>query len=510
MLRRAAALLIAAWVGFLFAPAQAQQTPTLVPYETAEGDIRSADDRQNWQFTALEGAMISLRASSTDSSTLDPLLTLANSGGTVIMSSDDYNYPESLDALLDGITLPRTDTYTVTVTGANGSTGAYALTLTYGYAEMVLVRPFDVPVSWRESNSSVEVIQADGVAAVTATGANEAGYVTDRLAEAYNNFHARVAVEVSGRSGWTAGLVLRSNDTRRYVAQVNQRGQWRVVRQESGGERIVRDWTNHPAIRAGETRFTLGVLANGSAFDVFYNDAFVGQAVDRSVSTTESGLLGLYVSAPDAPESAATGQFGALYVTVPVLRDEARIIPPQLMSGSLGLTVQELERRGVIPTGGEQALTVPESNGRQIQAGVNRIVLGRAAQFERYVLSTTFTAQADSDGITGCGLLFEHQDEESHGVAFLDRAGGYGLSIRTGAEYAPGLFAETDNPAWLSGRQHLMIVRLADQIHYYVNRQYAGTVIARARAGQVGNVVVNYDPVNTFCQFNDTWLWRLP
>jgi len=509
MVKRVAVLLGAlVFLGPNYQPTQAQ-TPQLTPYQSVEGEMRTAGDSQAWQFTAIEGALVSIHATSAD--TFDPMLTLSNSSGTVLMSNDDHNYPESLDALLEGITLPRTDTYTVTVTGANETVGTYTLTLNYGYSETVLARPFDVSVNWEESSSAVTVIQADGVVAVTATGANASGYVSDSLAEAYNTFHVRVEIiEVSGRSGWVAGLALRANETRRYIVQVNQRGQWRLVRQESNSERIVRDWTAHPAIRAGETRFTLGVLANRQAFDVFYNDAFVGQAVDRQVSSSESGVLGLYVGAPDALNATATAQFGALYVTVPTLNADARVIPQQLMVGSLGLTVQELERRGVIPVGGEQALSVAESNGRQIQSGVNRIVLGRAAQFEHYVLSTTFPAQADSDGVTGCGLLFGHISDESHGVAYLDRSGAYGLSIREGAAYQPGLFGESQNPAWQTGRQHLLIVRLNEQIHYYVNRQYVGTLNAPVAAGQVGNVVINYDPVNTFCQFNDTWVWRLP
>lgn len=509
MVKRAAALIVALLcLGWHHQPAQAQ-TPQLTPYQPVEGEMRTAGDSQPWQFTAIEGAMVSLYATSAD--TFDPVLTLTNSSGAVLMSNDDYNYPESLDALLEAITLPRTDTYTVTVSGANETTGTYTLTLTYGYSEAVLVRPFDVSVNWDESSSAVNVIQADGIAAVTASGANSAGYVSDSLAEAYTTFHVRAElVEVSGRNGWIAGLALRANDSRRYVVQVNQRGQWRLVRQESTSERIVRDWTAHPAIRAGETRFTLGVLANRQAFDVFYNDAFVGQAVDRQVTASESGVLGLYVGAPDALDASATAQFGALHVTVPAMNADVRVLPQQLMAGSLGLTVQELERRGVMPVGGEQALSVAESNGRQIQSGVNRIVLGRAAQFERYVLSATFTAQADSDGVTGCGLLFGHVSDEAHGVAYLDRTGAYGLSIRDGAAYQPGLFGESQNAAWQTGRQHLLIVRLNDRIHYYVNRQYVGTLNAPAVNGQVGNVVVNYDPVNTFCQFNDTWVWRLP
>ncbi len=509
MVKRAAALiLVLLYLGRHHQPAQAQ-TPQLTPYQSVEGEMRTAGDSQTWQFTAIEGAMVSIHATSAD--TFDPVLTLSNSSGTALMSNDDYNYPESLDAMLEGITLPRTDTYTVTVSGANETVGTYTLTLNYGYSEAVLVRPIDVAVNWEESTNAVTVIQADGIAAVTASGANSSGYVSDTLAEAYNSFHVRVEiVEVSGRSGWVTGLALRANETRRYVVQVNQRGQWRLVRQDSNSERIVRDWTAHPAIRAGETRFALGVLVNRQVFDVFYNDAFVGQAVDRQVTASESGVLGLYVGAPDALDATATAQFGALYVTVPAMNADARVIPQQLMAGSLGLTVQELERRGVIQGGGEQVLSVAESNGRQIQSGVNRIVLGRAAQFERYVLSTTFTAQADSDGVTGCGLLFGHTSDESHGVAYLDRTGAYGMSLRDGAAYQPGLFGESQNPAWQTGRQHLLIVRLNDRIHYYVNRQYVGTVTAPAASGQVGNVVVNYDPVNTFCQFNDTWVWRLP
>jgi hypothetical protein len=483
------------------------QLPTLEPFVTVNGSIAGPDDREDWQFFALEGTLISLWVQP-DGGSFDPQLALLNSAGSVLMTNDDYAYPATTDAAFQAITLPRTDTYRVSVSAFGSSTGNYALTLFYGYANLALANPFRGTANW-ETEGSAAVSEAEGIVELSASGNAISGYAYDDISESYEDFYVRIAVDVSGRGGWNTGLVLRDDGERRYVLIIGSRGQWRLLAFDGTAARTVRDWTSHPAIRPGETRFTLAVLVNGSAFDVFYNDAFVGQAIDRGTPRSASGRVGLFVETPAAPGSDTTAQFSDLYVTLPRQINGFDVLPQQLMSGSLGLTIQELERRRVIPAGGQQTLSVPESSGQQVAPGVNRVLLGRGVTFNQMVLSTTFTLQTQRGALVGCGLVFGSQTDTQYTVSYLDSTGAYGLAPRTGDTFTAGIYGESGRQQWTEGRQHLLIVRLASQIHYYVNRVHVGSLTLPAVTGEVGNAVVNYENVTTICSFSDTWLWAL-
>jgi hypothetical protein len=282
---------------------------------------------------------------------------------------------------------------------------------------------------------------------------------------------------------------------------------------EDGTSRELRDWTVHPAIVAGTTDFRLGVLANGSAFDVFYNGGWVGQAVETQADAPDSGQTGFYGGTPDAVGAAAIVSFDNLRVTRPLRVGELEIMPSALIPGGQALTVQELERRRVVPTGGSIALVVPESSGRQLEPGVNRVLLGRGATFSDFVLHTNFTLTTGTpDSLVGCGLLFANAGDTRHAVAFLDRAGGYGISARDGENYTPGLFGE--NAAFAGGQRHtLVLVKRGLRAELFVDRQHVGGYDLPAgfdAPGQIGNAVVNYQRSDTSCSFTDTWVWRLP
>lgn len=495
---------------FCLLPAMSSQAQNdrLTARVAVEGRIINPDEEQTWVFNAFEGQMVSLIVESA-SSGFDPVITLRNNTGIDLLQNDDYNYPTTTNALLQGITLPRTGQYTVVITGFNGTTGDYRLTLYDGYAEFAELAAFDNTENWESDDDLILLTNEEGPVQLRQEGIQREGVAVQDDAIEYADFYAQADFTIlSGRNGWIVGLVLRQSGDNFYVLMLNQLGQWRIEYRTNDEERVVRDWTTHPAIRAGEANFTLGVLANGAGFDVFYNGASVGQAVDETFSA-ESGTLGFYVRTPNAIGSAVDFTAENLFVSLPIQINGQEIVPSQLMPGSPGLTIQELERRRVIPVGGVQTLTVPESSGRRIDVGVNRIPLGRGETYEDYVIGTTFTAQAESDGETGCGLLFANLSETEHSLAFLDQTGAYGLSTRTDDAYTPGIFGVSDNPDWQTGRQELLVVHNGETAYFYINNQHVGTTELPTVRGEVGNVVINYAPINTFCEFSNTWLWSL-
>lgn len=496
---------------FLLSPlGRAAQAQAAIEFDTPiTGSIAAPGAAETYTFSGAEGSVVSILV--VGAGDFDPVVSLSSSAGRALIRNDDYAYPGRRDALLQAVTLPRTDTYTITISAVGSSTGDYTLTVFHGYAEPALQETFGANAeSWQTASSQITVDRAAERITLSAEGISRSGYVTDPAQLTPEDFYARVrVVNVSGRNGWYAGLVLRRVANRYYQLVFNHNGAWRLTYHNVGDVRVVRDWTTHPAIRAGKTSFTVGVLAHGAAFDVFYDDFYVGQTLDDAYAPAdEVGYeIGMHIGTPEAANSTAAVEYDDLLVTIPLQLADADILPDHLMAGGLAIIVQELERRRVIPAGGEQALNVPQSSGTLASAGVQRVILASGTTYNTMVMGTSFTVTA-GQGTVGCGLLFGHTDETHYILAFLDKMGGHGLSPRVDATFQPGLFGESSDPAWREGRQELIVVRLTDKTHLYVNRRYVGTLPIPATEGEVGNAVVNYDPLNTTCQFTDTWVWR--
>jgi hypothetical protein len=496
----------------LWRPSAAQATP-IMPLTPYEGTITVPGETQSWSFSGQEGGVVSVLVTSTGE--LDPVLELRNSSGQVLITNDDFAYPGRRDALLQAITLPRIDTYTASVYGFGDTIGDYTLTLFPGYGETALDEDFEPFTGWQaDGTDSAALESVDGGAVLTLDGVRELARVERSGADMLEDFFAQVSVNVQRGRGWRAGLALRGTDDGYYALALGESGSWRLdYISDDGAARQVRDWTAHPAIVAGASRFTFGVLVNGATFDVFYNGAWVGQAVETQTDAPDVGQAGLYGGTSDAVGSGMVAAYDDFMITLPLRLGETEIMPTALVPGGQALTVQELERRRVIPTGGNLALNVPESSGRQVEPGVNRVLLGRGAAFGDYVLHTSFTLTTGSpESLVGCGLLLGNLSETEHAVAFLDRRGGYGISARDGENYEPGLFGE--NEAFAGGQRHtLVVVKQGTRAELFVDRQHVGGLDlpgAMDAPAQIGNAVINYERSDTSCNFSDTWVWSLP
>lgn len=500
--------------GLVLTPPLAAQSLALEPFLPFEGALAVPGASDTWTFSGQEGQVISIMVAG--SGGLDPVVSISNSSGQTLTSNDDYAFPDSTDALLQAVTLPRIDTYTVTVSGYGETTGDYTLTLLPGYAERSEVDDFsgtDPERLWDTAGGVGTAEQTDGLVRLTLPEPRLQGRLSRTSLPQIDDFYAQVAVQVErGPSGWRAGLALRDTPgTGYYALVVGQQGAWRLDFIDDDGEaRQIRDWTSHPAIVPGVTRFTLGVLVNGSGFDVFYNGAYVGQAVETGTPAPSAGRIGLFANSPDAVTGDVAVAFDDLAITLPILNDDAEVMPSRLVTGGQAVTIQELERRRVIPAGGALALTVPESSGRQVEAGVSRILLGRGATYGDMVLHTTFTLQTVTpNALAACGLLFANRADDQHAVAYLDTQGGYGISARVGENFAPGQFNDGAE-SLTTGRHSLIIVRRGERVDLWVDREYGGTTTLPAElldAGQIGNAVVNYERSETGCNFADTWVW---
>jgi hypothetical protein len=479
----------------------AQDSNALSPNIPVSGEITSSAG-QFWTFQAAKDQPLSFRLAAT-SEGLDTAFRITDTAGATIIENDDYNYPDTTDSLLEAITLPYSGTYTLTVSGVGDGSGAYQLTMLEGFAELSANMNFNGDLVWQSLTPEVTLQASEGRLSLDLSGPARTGLAISPEQTPVKDYYASVMVDVGGQDGWIVGVTARQQADSYYLLQINNRGEWRFLLRQQDIDSIVQDWIAHPAIIPDASTFKLGILAYGSGFDFFYDDQLFGSIEDSTLQTP--GQTGLAVSTVSSLIARTVARFDDLIITVPQLIDGQRILPQQLIITTPLPTARELQRRGLIPVGGDMLLTVRESFVESQRPGVEALLLGRGSTFVDFVLGARFTASSNASGMTGCGLVFRSQDDTNYILAYTDRAGGYGLARREGDTFQPGIFGEGLPEADVP--HNLLIVARDEEIIYYVDGIYRGTLQAPPIEGAVGNAVVNFEPISTSCQFTNTWVW---
>jgi hypothetical protein len=453
-------------------------------------------------FTGKAGQVISLVVNS--AGTLDPVLTLLDDDDQPLLTDDDFAWPEAGDSLLQAITLPYTGRYGVEVSGFAETAGQYTLILTEGYAALQDAVSLDV-AEWTPTASNLQV-QQDGDALTLSMRGRRSAEAAFGVPTTSPDVAAFVDVSgVRNPSGWLVGLALRRAGDSYYAVQINSEGRWRFVRMDGDEPTIIRDWTSHPAIVAGEDSFRIGAFAKGQAFDVFYDGAYVGTASDDAL--TEAGDVGLIAGTISPVDSDTRATFGNLVISEPLMVDNQMPIPQQIVLTDGPAMAQALSRRHVVQGDGQMALTVPEASVNYARPGVNRLMLGQNTEFDDFAYGGTLRIGQGTPGATGCGLVLRYADEANYALAWLDGAGAYGLSVKEGETFAPGLYGEQADfdP---NATHHLLVIAADSILYFYVDGQSAGQLEIPLTEGEVGTAVVNFEGNDTTCQFSNLWLWR--
>lgn len=336
----------------------AQTPPRLVFNTPVEGIIAIPNEEAIWTFTGGQSMAISLRV--IPEGDFDPLLILRDATGNELIRNDDYAYPERRDSLLEAITIPRMGEYQVVVTGYGGSIGTFTLTMLPGYADFALDERFTSLGGW-EGENIVSADIEDGILTMRVDGIAQTGLLTNPQISQHKDFYAQMHIaNVQGRNGWIIGMLFRQQaDGRRYVVSVSVRGDWRLTVWENNQVRVLRDWATHPAIQAGSTVFTLGVLVKDQSIDVFYNNQMLASITDATIE--DAGGIGIQVDTFNALDSQTIARIDGIEITIPTVYNDTFIFPQQLMMGNSLLVSHELERRHLIPAGGKLAWEVVES-----------------------------------------------------------------------------------------------------------------------------------------------------
>lgn len=485
--------------------AQGQVASDLQPFApvTGELDAGAVDD---WTLTASAGEVLSFVVEPTDGD-LDPVLTLLTNDGDQLISNDDARYPDDLAPVIEALTIPATGVYTVQVGAFGETSGAYALNVLRGYSQLDDRREFDSLMDWSVTVGAGQMRLSAEALELTLSPGEFRAVAVDGITQAAENFSAQVAIAgVTGTDGWIVGMTLRQQDADNYYAlQISDRGQWRFTSQMDGTETILSDWVAHPAIAAGRSDFTLGVMTVRGGFDFFYDGLLIGHLGE--VTLTEPGQIGVLVGTEIAG-STTSARFDSLITTVPYQFDDEPLLPEQVLTSDGAAMTQQLQRRLLIPADGEMMLTVPESAAEYSNPGVQRFTIGGGLTFENFALGTTMSSRTLTEGLAGCGVFFraDEADDMRYTLAYVDTSGAYGLSPREGDEFSPGIYGE--NPDFGGGDHHLLIIADGSTLLYYIDGQYVGRLDSSPAVGTIGNAVVNFEGVNTTCRFTNTWLWR--
>ena len=471
-----------------------------------DGEL-TAGETHRYSLTALELTLVSFRVEAL-SDVLDPMLEIFDHTGRLVILNDDYAYPDERDAAIQAFVFPRTSTYTISVSAFGESAGAYRLHALPGYDRLALHETTVESANWETvySNASVDVSESSVFALEMRGLARSAGLVGLHLPIETDLYYEAAFDQVGSPTVWQVGLLFRYLSPSKYHRLLlSKLGYWRIDRIDGDETTQLRNWTAHPAIRAGETAFRLGVLVSGNHYDVVYNGQVVGSAWDRT--PLAPGSLGIALKTDDRAGGPVSFVVAETLVTAPTRVNESLLFPEWVVARGYYGIAAELARQQLVPVGGEIKLAVPESSVRRVRSGISRFAIASDFSFAQFAFGVALTIDVRSDRNGGCGLFFHFNDDENYTLAYVTSHGEYGLSWRTRAGFEPGIYG---NRGVSDVSEHYLLVIVSDEvIHYFVDEQYAGSLDSMPRIGGVGIAAVNYDEVETGCKFDDLWLLSL-
>ncbi|MCY3573047.1 MAG: hypothetical protein OXG92_02450 [Chloroflexi bacterium] len=467
-----------------------------------EGELRAGESKR-YTLTALALTILSIRVEALDDQ-LDPQFEFLDASGALVAANDDFAYPATVDAIVQAFVLPKSGAYTLTVAGLGGSAGAYRLHVLPGYDRLAMRDSVMSSQDWEVAHSDAPVgFGAANFLSIDMTGFGAAAVIVGRRFPAQADFYFEVAFDfVSAINGWGLGLAFRiqSPDTYQRLL-LNKNGYWRMERVSGGFVEPLDDWATHPAIVPGASKFRLGLLVAGAHIDIVYE----GQVIDSvwGARTTEAGGVGIAMLTDAARGGLMSFAVLEAQMTVPT-RLEAPIIPQRIKMRAPYLLAHDLSRQQLAQGFGETKLSLSESSVRNNRAGVTRVPIASGLAFGQFALGAKVRLERRAEGNGGCGIIFHFYNDENYTLAYFTADGDYGLSRRAGAGFAPGVYGHREAPPD-SMRQLLLLVN-DEVIHFYLDEVYVGSLPSQRRFGNLGIAVVNYQAIQSACQFADLWL----
>ena len=499
-------LILIALLALMWGPTSAQGNDLVVGQTIME--TLGPGESAVWRLPARDGAMFSFIVESVDGD-LDPILTIEDTSENVLIQNDDYT-STSHNAAIEGFTVPRNGTYLVRISGYGNTSGDYRLTTLPGYAAIALHEEFNDPQPWNlittTEGDEAQFNTENSLLHLEVEGIQQTARISRNTLDAPAQFFAQLVIDnVTGRNGWQVGLIYRQQENTTYYAYlIDHRGYWRAIAVEDGEQRILSDWSPHPAIVAGTTRFNMSIFIKNDVHEFLYDGQVIGMIHDDAIEGR--GQLGFIVNTVNALGSRTSVMLDDLMVTVPLVENNAPIAVDSIIVSNASDMVRELERRNVIEAGGEQILSLDETTARYLDAGVSRFNLAGDLEFENVVIGAT-VSWPFSERVNGCGLVTYDAGDDTYVVGFVDSTGAVGLSQREGETFTETVFREDlDLPT--NSTYTLLLIASGGEVTLFVNGQRVGDITSVNANGGIGQAVINYDPGDTSCLFDNLWVWR--
>ncbi|MBI1258280.1 MAG: hypothetical protein GC204_12475 [Chloroflexi bacterium] len=258
-------------------------------------------------FDAREGEVVTITVKATDNQ-LDPKVSLLDSSGTEVASNDDHDSVDSslgpYDSQIPDFTIPKTDTYTVSISGFAGIGGTFDLTVQPGGGAVLNTNPTPPPLNPTDTApQDTQVIQGTVQPGDTYTynlQANAGDVYTITVQSKTQDFDPSVSIYLNNSyvidndDYGSSDPALQSTDARIYNWIFQETGDYEIdVRgyQSSGGDftmTLNRVATGAPYGSPIE-QVDLGSLTSGETYS--YNfDAEEGDWVTITVRTLTNGF----------------------------------------------------------------------------------------------------------------------------------------------------------------------------------------------------------------------------
>ena len=287
---------------------QAQTTKDDQAVNVSISDTVPPNSPYTTTFDAREGDIVTITVKATDNQ-LDPKVSLLDSSGTEIASNDDHESNDSslgpYDSQIPDFTLPKTDTYTVSISGFAGIGGTFDLTVLPGGAGTVLnTNPTPQPLNPTDTApQDTQVIDGTVQPGDTYTynfQANAGDVYTITVESKTQDFDPSVSLYLNNSyvidndDYGSSDPTLQTTDSRIYNWIFQETGDYEVdVRgyQSGGGDftmTLNRVATGAPT-GIPEEQVELGTIASGETYS--YNfQAFEGDWVTITVRTLTTGF----------------------------------------------------------------------------------------------------------------------------------------------------------------------------------------------------------------------------
>lgn len=504
-----AAALIAAVGGWMVTPpaAQGQDDPgTVELFAPVSGRLDEDNPSQDWTYEARTGEAISVIVRGT-SGGLDPILTVLDAGGETLAENDDLD-SLVVDAGIEALIVDEAGPVTLRVSRYEETSGEYELVVTRGFADVIERTSFDAETSrWEDRQSALATLD-NGRLQLRMNPAGVSGITFASDGEPLDDFYYEARFLPHDASPYALfGLVFRAQpggEHYRFLADTD--GRWSAVMQDRSGEYVMGSWSADDVPAA--SGWTLGVLARGSTLMFYGNGALLGTVTDERLPA--QGRIGLMIASdPDQAgpaivqvgELLVTARLGTTYAGMPLALQSWNSLDPQQIAG-------ELVEAGQVTLDGPRDLFVPDANLRADTRTFQTELLGsEQAAYSDYLLGASVVILTGGES-PGCGVISRWADERSFDVAYLDAAGGFGLSQVRDDELVTNVYDMTEM-VQAQGANTLLVVAQGTNLALYINGALVAQETALAGEGRVGLALLNYEDAATQCVFGNVWVWPL-